>query len=110
MKLQGVLVDGAGIDSKRKDWIEATRTINEELYKGTLNIRLMNSVKLDDLKPHRGTVFNDFYFRQGKINGYYVYVCYKYDVEDVATLFIVSEFRLRDVLKLKTKDKVEVEL
>lgn len=109
MTIRGIIVEGAMRDSTRDNWEEIELLTKEILYKGSLNIRLYNSVLIDDIKSI-GEVWGDFLVSRGKVNGKNVYVCYKPYPNEVGTLFIFANCKLREHMKLENKEEVEVEL
>lgn len=111
MVFKGFIKQGMGIDSKRDNWDDVKDFFDFEPYKGTLNVSLDRSIKLENLNCDF-KIFNKFNVVKGiiksndkKIN---VYLGYKEEFPRVIMFFIISHLNLRNELKLEDGDTVEV--
>ena len=111
MILKGSVRDGSKFDSQRDNWGNTEEYFGFTPYNGTLNIYLEKKVSLNQLSYDQ-TIFDKFRVTKGvlKVGNKEkdVYVGYQYNLGSLISLFLISESKLRDELKLKTGDKVEV--
>lgn len=111
MNIKGSVRDGSGYDSTRDNWEDTEWYFGFTPYNGTLNIHLEEKVGLNKLN-YDFEIFNKFRVTKGVLKSgnreVDVWVGYQYNLGSLISLFLISDKKLRDELKLKTGDKVEV--
>jgi CTP-dependent riboflavin kinase len=111
MIYKGFVKKGIGVDSKRDNWGSVKKLFDFKPYKGTLNISLHRTVDPSSLN-YDFKIFNKFKVIKGVLKSHNkqknVYVGYKEDFYRIIMFFIISDVNLRDELKLKDGDTVEV--
>jgi len=111
MIYKGFVKKGMGIDGKRDNWDEVKDLFDFEPYNGTLNESLNRKIKPENLN-YNFKIFNKFKIIRGILKSNdkekKVYVGYKEDFSKIIMFFIISDVKLRDELKLKDGDSVEV--
>lgn len=112
----GYVGSGRKYDSEKRVWENnLVNVLGYEPFKGTLNIAIRPKLTEDELKEYLvPSPTSDFVCVLGTVNGKLCHLCYSNKKADknneVSTMYVISDVKLRDKLKLKDKDKVDVRI
>lgn len=107
---EGIVKSGYGYDQKR-NWNMAKKIFQFNPFFGSLNILIKGKIILTKTQK-RINPFEDWSCIAGKINEEDVWFCFdsKKERTELQSVFVVSQYKLRDKLNLKDGDRVNIKI